>query len=215
MSPKRYLLFVLSLLSLHLAAQFNVGAGVGYFPSGMSTIYVEESFFVNSSFAESNDGPLTKSRKLLPFHYGYNIGWCSGSKKERKTNFQISWNNLSNSNHHERTNDSTGAKLVYRLKSRLNTVLFGAKFMMDSEFIEGWSLQGVITQHMLLTNNDGQGWNKTNDSEADFGIDAGVNFQLGNSLGLYVHYTRCFLMYSKYNPSYLGIQLQYKLGRNR
>ncbi|MFM2016627.1 MAG: hypothetical protein RL007_283 [Bacteroidota bacterium] len=209
--------FIFSLLlfaSAHLSAQFYVGGGVGYFPSGMSTIYVQQSFFLNSSYAEGTDGSITKSRKLMPFHYGYNIGWCSGSNKERDVNFQMSWNNLSNNNHLERTNDSTGVVTVYRLKSRLNTLLFGAKFMMDSEIIEGWSLQGVFTRHTLLTNNDGAGWSKTSNGEADFGVDAGINFRFGRKLGLYLHYTRCFFMYLQYNPSYFGVQLQYKLKRN-
>ena len=204
----------LLLVSANLFAQFHIGGGAGYFPSGMSTIYVQESFFLNSSYAEATDGSVTKSRKLMPFHYGYNIGWCSGSKKERNVNFQMSWNNLSNNNHHERTNDSTGVVTTYRLKSRLNTFLFGAKFMMSSEIIEGWSLQGVITRHTILTNNDGSGWNKTADSEADFGVDAGINFRFGNRIGVYLHYTRCFLMFSQYNPSYIGLQLQLKLKRN-
>lgn len=214
MKLHHFFLSFLLLASANIFAQFHIGGGIGYFPSGMSTIYVQESFFLNSSYAEATDGSITKSRKLMPFHYGYNIGWCSGSKKERNVNFQMSWNNLSNNNHHERTNDSTSVVTTYRLKSRLNTFLFGAKFMMDSEIIEGWSLQGVITRHTILTNNDGSGWKKTSDSEADFGVDAGINFRFGNRLGAYLHYTRCFLMFSQYNPSYIGLQLQFKLKRS-
>lgn len=71
---------------------------------------------------------------------------------------------------------------------------------------------GVLTNHSILNNNTGKKWEKVND-EFDMGIDVGLQTKISPSVDLNLHYTRCFFMFSEFNPSYLGLGLQLKLGK--
>lgn len=197
------------------SAQFQIGYGLGYFPSGMSRLYIDQAYYQNHNFYEARDGAITLSNNWLPFHHGFTLGYATGGKNKHKADFQMNWSNLHNSVNMERTNKTTNAITSYRRKSRVNSFTFGGKFKTEIKGIESWNLMGVFTKHTLFFKDSKNEWREDRNGDYDFGFDVGVNFQMDRKVTLYLHYTRCFLMFGGYNPSYLGAQLNFKFTKGK
>ncbi|MBL7812760.1 MAG: hypothetical protein JNL57_11100 [Bacteroidetes bacterium] len=211
MSLHRILLLVTCILFSRqgVFGQFQVGYGIGLFPNGMSSLYTEQSFFLESSYAEKADGPLTKKQKMLPFHHGLSVAWQSGQKKKHKADVILKWSNLHNSHSLERTNTATSAVTAFNKKSRVNNYIFGGVFHLDNRYIKSWSLSGLLSQHTIMHKPSGKGWTKSAKTEGDFGIDAGLQLASVNNVAINVHYTKCFFMFSAYNPSFFGVEIHW------
>lgn len=210
------LLAALALITIPVRSQFSAGYGIGFFPRGMNTHYLGIKYYQENSWYDEVYGPLTKRAMVLPFFHGFTLNWQAGEKKGKDNRINFNWSNLHNGVVSTRT-DSAGNETVYKSKKRVNSLLFGLCHIMGdgSNKIESWHLNGVFTQYSGFINGrrPEEKWYRSS-RDADFGFDVGLTLRAAHG-SIYLHYQQTLLMFSNYNPSYIGIQYRIRLSKHK
>ncbi len=216
---KKFLFVIAFLLSIPTFSQLQAGYGVGWFPSGMNTLKVSQTYFNSSSTAQTLYGELKEEGNYFPVYHGIAFQWNSKTKK--KSSFQINWINLHNKGESSRTN-TTNITYYHRTKSRVNTVLFGLNAKPKSPLMKwanSWSLQGFMATHSYFYSigshkEFADGWD-SKERDFDFGLDLGIQIKTSKASLLFLHYSKAMFLSSPFNPSYFGAQFFIQLTKRK